>query len=68
MSAQEIIYQIEHLPPTERAQVTRTLVEHAAESPRRFTVAVSDDGLPVIRANGGLITSRLVHDLESLTP
>jgi hypothetical protein len=69
MSAMEVIDQIQHLSPGERAQVTRFVVECAPPSPRQFTVAVADDGLPVIRANGGVvITSRLVRELESLTP
>ena len=69
MSAAEVIDQIKHLPPVERAQVVRFVVEN--EDPAtvaKATVAVADDGLPVIRANGGVITSRLVHELESLTP
>ena len=69
MSAAEVIDQIKHLPPVERAQVVRFLVEN--EDPAcvgKAAVALADDGLPVIRANGGVITSRLVHELESLTP
>jgi hypothetical protein len=27
-----------------------------------------DDGLPVIRGNGGSITSQLIHEIESRTP
>jgi len=69
MSAQEVIDQIKHLPPTERVQVTRFVVEKDSSMPSsKCTVAVADDGLPVIRANGGVITSRLVRELESLTP
>lgn len=33
-----------------------------------FTVAVGEDGLPVIRTENGVITSRLVKELESQTP
>ena len=35
---------------------------------RKFSVVTAGDGLPVIRANGGIITSQLVHEIESLTP
>ena len=34
----------------------------------RFTVTTADDGLPVIRAENGIITSRLVKTIESQTP
>ena len=69
MSAQEVIDQIKHLPPTERVQVTRFVVENDdSTTPTKCTVTMADDGLPVIQANGGVITSRLVRELESLTP
>ncbi len=34
----------------------------------RFTVATGEDGLPVIRGENGIITSRLVKEIESQTP
>jgi bifunctional DNA-binding transcriptional regulator/antitoxin component of YhaV-PrlF toxin-antitoxin module len=34
----------------------------------RFTVATGEDGLPVIRTENGVITSRLAKELESQTP
>jgi hypothetical protein len=69
MSALEVIEQIQHLSPTERAQVVRFAVEHDNAMPSgKCAVTVADDGLPVIRANGGVITSQLVRELESLTP
>jgi len=34
----------------------------------RFTVATGEDGLPVIRAENGVITSQRVKELESQTP
>ena len=34
----------------------------------RFTVATAEDGLPVIRANGGVITAQMVREIESQTP
>ena len=69
MSALEVIEQIQHLSPVERAQVVRFVVEHDGPLPSgKCAVTVADDGLPVIRANGGVITSQLVRELESLTP
>jgi bifunctional DNA-binding transcriptional regulator/antitoxin component of YhaV-PrlF toxin-antitoxin module len=34
----------------------------------RFTITTGEDGLPVIRAEGGTITSSLVREIESQTP
>ena len=34
----------------------------------RFTVVTGEDGLPVIRGENGIITSRLVKEIESQTP
>ena len=33
----------------------------------RFTVAIGEDGLPVIRTQNGVITSGLVKEIESQT-
>ena len=69
MSATEVIEQIKHLSPIERARVVQFVVE--GENPAtagKAAVAMADDGLPVIRANGGVITSRRVRELESMTP
>lgn len=68
MSAVEVIDQIKHLSPGERAQVARFVVEGKPQTARQFTVTVAEDGLPVIRANGGVITACLVRELESMTP
>ena len=69
MSAAEVIEQIKELPADERAQVARFIAENGnATARRKFSVATEADGLPVIRANGGTITSQLVHEIESLTP
>lgn len=66
MSAAEVIKQIKALPAAERAVVKQFFAEDADNSPdREFSVAVGNDGLPVIRTNGGSITSRLVHEIES---
>ena len=69
MSAAEVIERIKALPVEERAQVARFVAENGDLSVRRnFSVATDSDGLPVIRANGGTITSQLVHEIESRTP
>jgi hypothetical protein len=68
MSAAEVIEQIKVLPADERAQVARFIAENGNSTARRkFSVVTEIDGLPVIRANGGTITSQLVHELESRT-
>jgi hypothetical protein len=33
----------------------------------RFTIGTGDDGLPIIRTNNGVITSRLVKEIETRT-
>ena len=69
MSAQQVIEEFKALPPAERAQVVRFVVEdESALTVAKATILVADDGLPVIRANGGVITSRLVQEIESLSP
>lgn len=69
MSAFEVIEQIKELPPREREQVARFIVENTgATQPRRFSVGTAGDGLPVIHVDDGIITSQLVHELESRTP
>jgi hypothetical protein len=60
MSATEVIERIKELPAEERAQVARFVVENGDLPVRRnFSVATAGDGLPVICANGGTITSQL---------
>jgi len=62
MSAFEIIEQIKGLPANEQVRVARFIAENGSSMTLlRFSVGTEDDGLPVIRANGGSITSKLVH-------
>jgi hypothetical protein len=69
MSASEIIEQIKELPANERARVAKFVAENGSLMTRhKFSVGTEGDGLPVIRANGGSITSQLVHEIESRTP
>jgi hypothetical protein len=69
MSAFEIIEQIKGLPANEQMRVARFIAENGGSMTRhKFSVGTEGDGLPVIRANGGSITSQLVHELESQTP
>jgi hypothetical protein len=69
MSAFEIIEQIKELPANEQARIARFIAESGGSTTRcKFSVGTEGDGLPVIRANGGSITSQLVHEIESRTP
>ena len=69
ISAAQVIEQIKELPANERAQVARFIAENGNSMARRkISISTEVDGLPVIRANGGIITSQLVHEIESLTP
>ena len=51
-----------HLPDN-----TKVLVVVLDMEPQPFSIASGDDGLPVIRTNNGVITSRQVKDIESQT-
>jgi hypothetical protein len=69
VSAFEIIEQIKELPANEQARIAQFIAENGGSMTRRkFSVGTEADGLPVIRANGGSITSQLVHEIESRTP
>ena len=69
MSAVEIIEQIKELSANEQARVAQFIAESGSSMTRRqFSVDTEGDGLPVIRANSGTITSQLVHEIESRTP
>lgn len=69
MSAREVIEQIKHLPPGERVQVVHYVVENKdSVTSGKAAITVAEDGLPIVRADSGAITSRLVRELESLTP
>jgi bifunctional DNA-binding transcriptional regulator/antitoxin component of YhaV-PrlF toxin-antitoxin module len=69
----EPIRKTDHLRAGDSFDVERLMPGYyvvTKESPRelRFTVETSSDGLPVIRAENGIITSQRVKELESLTP
>jgi len=69
MSAFEIMQQIKELPANEQARVAEFIAENShLMTCRKFSVSAEGDGLPVIRAHGGTITSQLVHEIESRTP
>jgi hypothetical protein len=69
MSAVEIIEQIKELPANEQVRVARFIAENGGSmTGHKFSVGTEGDGLPVIIAHGGSITSQLVHELESQTP
>ena len=69
MSAFEIIEQIKELPADEQARVARFIAENGSSMTcHQCSLGTEGDGLPVIRANGGTITSQLVHEIESRMP
>jgi hypothetical protein len=69
MSAFEIIEQIKELPAHEQLRVAQFFANHGNPPMiQKFTVGTESDGLPVIHANGGTITSQLILEIESRTP
>lgn len=69
MSALDIIEQIKELPPDDQVCVARFIVEKNSSLTRhQVSIGTEGDGLPVIRATGGNITSQLVRELESRLP
>ena len=68
----EEIRQTDHLTAGDLFDLERLTLGHCMLSKQppsgvRFTVAPGEDGLPVIRTENGVITSRLVKELESQT-
>ncbi|HUA66179.1 MAG TPA: hypothetical protein VME24_10045 [Alphaproteobacteria bacterium] len=69
MSATEVIERIKELCTRDRAQVARFIVlDGGLPGHRDFSIITANDGLPVIRATGGTITSELVREIEGCTP
>lgn len=67
------IRQADHLAPGDSFELERLTPGHyiLAKQPAaatRFSITTGSDGLPVIRVENGVITSRLVKDIESQTP
>ena len=63
----------DHLDPGDSFELERLTPVHyllakQSTTGTDFNVAIGDDGLPVIRVGHGIITSRLVKDIESQTP
>ena len=56
------LFELERLTPG------HDLLTRQPPAGNRFTVTTADDGLPVIRTENGIITSRLVKNIESQTP
>ena len=68
-SALEIIEQIKELTANEQLRVAKFIAENGSSmTGSKFSIGTEDDGLPVIRAVGGSISSQLVHEIESRTP
>ena len=63
----------DHLAPGDSFELERVTPGHylLAKQPAlgaHFTIATGEDGLPVIRVANGVITSRLVKEVESQLP
>lgn len=61
----------DHLDAGDRFEIERVLpgryvLSKIAEIPGSFSISTADDGLPVIRAQGGVITPTLVREIEGL--
>jgi bifunctional DNA-binding transcriptional regulator/antitoxin component of YhaV-PrlF toxin-antitoxin module len=66
------IRQHDHLEAGDEFDLDRVVSGHylltrRQQPPRGFTIATAEDGLPVIRANGGTLTSELVRAIEAQT-
>ena len=57
-----------HLLPERGHGLLTVLAPPAPAASASFAIATGLDGLPVIRANGGVITSGLVREIEGLAP
>lgn len=71
MSIEVLKQELSALDADEQRQLTAFLVslqDTRDDDCRKFSVGTEGDGLPVIHANGGSITSQLVHEIESRTP
>ena len=63
----EIEAAVEMLPRPQQETLLRHLaVKLGGAIPPAFSIATEADGLPVIRAQGGVITSSLVREIEGL--
>jgi hypothetical protein len=57
-----------HLLPERGHGLLTVLASPAVAASAGFAIATGLDGLPVIRANGGVITAGLVREIEGLAP
>ena len=67
------IREADHLAPGDSFELQRLTPGHyllAKQPPAgaRFVIAMGDDGLPVIKVTNGVITTRLVNEIESQMP
>jgi len=63
----------DHLVPGDSFELERLtpgyyLLTKKTGSSTHFSIVTADDGLPVIRGSGGVITAALVKEIESQTP
>ena len=57
-----------HLLPEKGRGLLTVLTPPGEVGAAKFSIATGPDGLPVIRANGGVITAALVREIEGLAP
>jgi len=63
----EIEAAVERLQRPQQETLLRHLTARlGGEVPASFSIATEEDGLPVIRAQGGVITPALVREIEGL--
>ncbi len=67
------VRQADHLAPGDAFELERLTPGHYLPAKqqsvgKRFTVVEGEDGLPLIRVAKGVVTSRLVKEIESQTP
>lgn len=69
----EQIQGADHLAPGDSFELERVapgqyLLAKQTTAGKRFVVADGDDGLPLVRTSDGIISSRLVKDIEAQIP
>jgi hypothetical protein len=63
----EIEAAVETLPRPQQERLLRKLAVRLSGATGAFSIGAEADGLPVIRAQGEVITSSLVREIEGLT-
>jgi len=56
-----------HLLPEHGRGLLTVLAAKPGDGPAAFSIGSEEDGLPVIRAQGGIITSEIVREIEGFS-